>query len=41
MFSDSALFFKIHFATVPQSTGRCASSVQFQQKPYEQRQETS
>lgn len=27
MFSDSAQFFKIHFATVPQSTGRWASSV--------------
>lgn len=27
MFSDSALFFIIHFTTVPQSTGRWASSV--------------
>jgi hypothetical protein len=27
MFSDSALFFMIHFTTVPQSTGRWASSV--------------
>lgn len=27
MFSDSALFFNIHLATVPQSTGRWASSV--------------
>jgi hypothetical protein len=35
MFSLSALFFCTHFATVSQSTGRCASWLQFQQKPRE------
>lgn len=34
IFSDSALFFNIHLATVPQSTGRWASSVHCNVKYY-------
>lgn len=41
VFLEPDLFFKIHLATVSQSTRRWASYVQFQQKLYEQRQCTS